>query len=302
MGNLVHNIAGKFMTDLNLALVDLEQSHSVYGKPEEFFFVVGAPRSGTTLLTQMLAYCYDMGYITNIAARFYMAPVIGCKVSEHILGDPHECIQFWSRYANTMNPGDIHEFCWFWRNLFLMDDPGAIPDGLSTVSFNATRRHLLSLSEHFRKPIVMKGVYPAYVRSQIDVMLHSNTVWVNIERDPLDCCCSIERAMHNKGVDWFGWYPPQRIYDRLKDLSLRERIAGQVAYFRSFYQEISDFTISYHDLTKSPLDTLSLVNVGEMLRSLPVTALYYSDYPEKERAEWEGIYDRAEADFSYAPT
>ena len=51
-------------------------------------FVVGLPRSGTTLLTQVLAYCLDAGYVNNFAARFWLAPVHGLRLSRLMRGTP----------------------------------------------------------------------------------------------------------------------------------------------------------------------------------------------------------------------
>jgi hypothetical protein len=39
------------------------------------FFIVGAPRSGTTLLLQTIINHYNLGYINNFIARFWEAPV-----------------------------------------------------------------------------------------------------------------------------------------------------------------------------------------------------------------------------------
>ncbi|HEY3862879.1 MAG TPA: sulfotransferase [Verrucomicrobiae bacterium] len=47
------------------------------GKPEPThapIFIVGAPRSGSTLLYQLLTNCYDFGYISNLHCTLYGAP------------------------------------------------------------------------------------------------------------------------------------------------------------------------------------------------------------------------------------
>ena len=50
-------------------------------------FVLGAPRSGTTLLTQWLAASGHFGVPSNLLARFYEAPYIGGLV-QRLLTDP----------------------------------------------------------------------------------------------------------------------------------------------------------------------------------------------------------------------
>jgi hypothetical protein len=53
-------------------------------------FVLGVPRSGTTLTSQLLAYCLDAGYVNNAAARFWLAPVHGIRLARLIAGDRGE--------------------------------------------------------------------------------------------------------------------------------------------------------------------------------------------------------------------
>jgi len=219
---------------------------------------------------------------------------VGCKLSDHILGpDPHQHITFWSRHANTSHPGDVHEFGWFWRYRLLLESAQDVPE-LGTVSmgnFFSLQRQLYSLSDHFGKPVVMKGIYPAYVREVIDKMLHDQAVWVNVERDPLDCCESIYKVCKVKGVEWFGWYPEKRIYDKIKGWSLRERIAAQVIYFQQFYRDLADVTIDYRDLVTDPSKALKPLGLGKFKRPLPTTALQYSDHAETEK-DWDEVYKR----------
>ena len=60
-----------FLEQLNQYLIsfDLYRQRG-YDIVQPFVFVVGAPRSGTTLLTQVIAHCFDAGYICNLTARF----------------------------------------------------------------------------------------------------------------------------------------------------------------------------------------------------------------------------------------
>src|SRR5688572_22353457 len=43
-------------------------------------FIIGAPRSGTTSVSQLLAYSGRFAYISNFLARFWLAPLIGAKI------------------------------------------------------------------------------------------------------------------------------------------------------------------------------------------------------------------------------
>ncbi|MCB0031474.1 MAG: sulfotransferase, partial [Anaerolineales bacterium] len=49
-------------------------------EPLQLLFVVGAPRSGTTLLYQLLATRFAVSYFNNFTARFTAAPLLGQKL------------------------------------------------------------------------------------------------------------------------------------------------------------------------------------------------------------------------------
>jgi len=78
----------EFLRRLNEDLAEREQAlYADVGVERPVVFVVGLPRSGTTLLSQLLAYCLDAGYVTNVAARFWLAPVHGIRLSRLLAGD-----------------------------------------------------------------------------------------------------------------------------------------------------------------------------------------------------------------------
>ena len=78
-----------------------------------FLFIFGVPRSGTTISAQILANCLDIGYINNLVARFYLAPLHGLALSNS-LGIQKQ-FSFRSEYAATEGLADLHEFGYFWR-------------------------------------------------------------------------------------------------------------------------------------------------------------------------------------------
>src|SRR5688572_20935868 len=79
-------------------------------------FIVGPPRSGSTLLYDALAESMQFSYFSNLTAEFYAVPVIGAYLSRalpdrrqsrsheisygHVPGlkSPSECGKFWYRW------------------------------------------------------------------------------------------------------------------------------------------------------------------------------------------------------------
>ena len=90
-----------FLSELNLRLAaahDLE----LIDQPERFptLHVVGPPRSGTTLLMQLLAAHLDVGYINNLIAAFWQAPLYGIRLAKQVCSELPET-RFVSRYGRT---------------------------------------------------------------------------------------------------------------------------------------------------------------------------------------------------------
>lgn len=80
--------------------------------PQPAAFIVGAPRSGTTILHQSLCYVSDVGYVDNLVARFFWYPELGLSVANE-LNYPRR----WrgrSSFGATQDLSEPHEFGRFW--------------------------------------------------------------------------------------------------------------------------------------------------------------------------------------------
>ena len=92
---------GKALRLLNRVLHRLE-TRPVSGDPRaEFIFLVGPPRSGTTLLFQLVCRHLEVGYFSNRHARYYG----GISYRERLLGHAAaEGIDYNSQYGLTTGP------------------------------------------------------------------------------------------------------------------------------------------------------------------------------------------------------
>lgn len=269
-----------FLDRFNRHLVDFECELWDEGEREikhPFYFIIGTPRSGTTLLTQLLARCFDFGYICNLAARFWMAPAVGIRFAQLMLGDKMMPTSQ-SDYGRTYNLGDANEFGKFWMHCFGMRDSADVSLGPPhACSMDVTLHGLENISSAFKAPVVMKGIYPAYYAKQIKEWMGDKCVFVMIDRDPVDCCISIQkgRLMRHSGYrQWLGWHLPIEVREGVYELPYPEQIAHQVAYFRDYYYSIADKVMTLYELIHFPANTLesitglSLVKAATQLSSL----------------------------------
>ncbi len=204
-----------------------------------FVFVLGLPRSGTTLTSQLLAYCLDAGYIDNVAARFWLAPVHGIRLARLIAGGERGETTFRSDHARTPGLADIHEFGYFWRHWLrkhTFDDVVKAREREDEIDWVGLRRTLANVQHELGKPLVAKNVLASYHLAKVRDVL-GPVVWVYVERDPLDVCISILEARRSYYSDprrWWSYVPPE--YPLLAGLDEWEQIAGQVHYLARFYE------------------------------------------------------------------
>jgi LPS sulfotransferase NodH len=257
----------EFLRRLNEDLAPRELGlYEDVGVERPVVFVVGLPRSGTTLLSQLLAYCLDAGYVNNVAARFWLAPVHGIRLARLIAGDEPPA-SFESDYARTKTLTGIHEFGYFWRHWLRKDtfeDVARSAEREDEIDWAGLRRTLANVQHELGKPLVAKNMLGAYHMPRLRREL-GPVVWVAIERDPLDVAVSIldaRRSYYDDPSAWWSYVPVE--YPALKDLDPWEQIAGQVHHLSRLYERAADelgpegfVRVSYEGLARDPSSVLA---------------------------------------------
>lgn len=305
-----------FLGSMNDTLLPLEQSFYTVEKPEHpFLFIFGLPRSGTTLLSQLIAHCLDVGYINNLSARFWRAPVTGIRFAQAVL-DTDTFKAFDSHFGATESLADIHEFGYFWREWLKKDSFEHIKNARDIepdIDWQGLRKTLANMQHQFGRPMIFKNIFGSYHISRINEEL-GQTLWIYIERDPLDTAVSILKAREKYFDDpdhWWSYVPPE--YDKIIDLDYHHQIAGQVHYLKSFYYREMEhldqkgkniLRITYSDLCEDPAEVL--MQVREKLSALydcevskvqdPPELFEYSTYDHRteEKKRFESILNEFE--------
>jgi len=240
---------------------DLEERHPT-------IFVFGLPRSGTTFMTQLIAHSFDIGFINNFMARFWLAPVTGIKLSQQIYGDK-DISTFDSNYATTSDILDIHEYGYFWRKWLFKNSITEILNSEMydvNIDWNQLKKVILNMHEAFGKGWICKNIFGAYHLERLSHLLEKS-LFIYIERDPVDNAISIMDARKKFYEDpglWWSTIPME--YMDLKDLEAEEQVAAQIHYLRKYYeQELSKLEPSryikmdYAKVTENPSGTIQQV-------------------------------------------
>jgi hypothetical protein len=192
-------------------------------------FILGAPRSGTTLLYQMLVHRFEFSYFPNIANYFYMCPIFATRIGLEIF--PPYVSSFKSNFGyeeGWMSPSEAGNI---WNRWF----PHEKREG-----YNYTAEGFLSEGERgeiksivanvcmiYRRPFLSKNV-------KIDVRLRAmkeifpNALFLHISRDFVDSAVSLLVKRRRDKREWISVMP--RDINNIKNKSDMEQVAAQI-YF-----------------------------------------------------------------------
>jgi hypothetical protein len=284
-----------FLSHLNEHLIQLENNLTKPNLDNKHptFFVIGAPRSGTTLLTQILASFIDTGYINNLVARFYKTPLVGLNLSKQSLGDPYS-FDYKSHYAKTSSINDIHEFGYFWRSLLQKKSIESIIHSQreKNIDWSDVKNKLLNIQDIFNKPLVFKNILGSYHIGDFIRILNKKVFFIYIERNPIDTGLSIieARKLYNKDLnDWWSYVPLE--YNSLKNKDHWFQIAGQVFFLQRFYNQMvkkypgNVIKISYEQVCNSPkiiIDRLNKICKDKLNYNLDMLSNNINTFPYKE--------------------
>lgn len=220
-----------FLARFNGALVPFEQgNYQDLSEDYPCVYIVGTPRSGTTLASQLLSFHLDVGYISNLVAAFWQAPVTGLRLAKKLLPTNAET-SYASTFGRTQGLHEPHEFGYFWSQMLGYSDmQQREPAFEDSIDWDNMRRVLINMTHAVAKPLVFKPFLLGYHITRT-VQVLPKSIFVRITRDPLDNALSIlkmRRKYAHSLNEWVSLKPKE--YAQLKDTSPFEQIAGQV-YF-----------------------------------------------------------------------
>ena len=232
--------------------------------------VVGNPRSGTTLLMQMLAASGQFAYPSNLLSRFYYAPALGAKI-ERLLTDPAYDYKgemgnisrdqnFSSALGKTSGALSPSEFFHFWRRFIPNYDPQHLDAAAEQqIDKAGMAAEVAAVEAVYRKPFAMKAMVLQYnIAALRDIF--DRVLIIYLKRHPFYVMQSIVQAreqFYGRRDTWWSVKPAE--YEQLKDLDPLQQIAGQVYYTTQSLEKgmaalepKCALTVDYDDLCRQP--------------------------------------------------
>ncbi len=148
-----------------------EQIISEFEEPAyPILFIVGPPRTGTTLMTQWLANLGHFCYPSNFLSRFFGVPAYAARIQQLMFNPTYAhkgefadllqaAVNFQSDIGKTSGAMAPHEFWYFWRRFFYFPDiPTDKATFLRTADFKRFKQELAAIQAVFGKPFFFKGL------------------------------------------------------------------------------------------------------------------------------------------------
>ena len=287
----------KYLNEIN-RLIDSVERPKIKKEIFPNIFIFGVPRSGTTLFSQALIYCLDVGYINNLIARFYKAPFLGAIISKDI--NIPKIISFESSLGRTPLISDPHEFGYFWTEIFGYKNSKDIKIDefdSSKLKLNKMKEEILALNWVFEKPCVFKNTLTGLFIKEISEKL-KKSIFIYVERNPFDNAVSLLKARYKMyGTPNIWWSLKPKEYEKIKDKSPEEQVVAQVFFLKKeFSNKIKDMKnvlqIKYEEFCKSPMESIEEVvdfvlkktgyriPITNKVREFKIKRYKRSDFPE----------------------
>lgn len=252
--------ARMYLVNRGLCPIDRFAQGFFQGRSRGLVFIVGAPRSGTTLLSQLMVSFLDVGYVSNKMARYWAAPIFASCL--HRPDGLRASDEAWrSQYGRTSGDDQPHEFSWFWHHHldFRLCDQ-LRKEELRAVDGASVSRALRGLSGSLGEPLLLKSI--RFVNFQIEwlseLMPEAKFVWIERARHELQRSI-LEARRANYGDERIWWSVRPEGYRQWLDKPPDEQVHWQVwsheEHFRRVFSRLpaeSSLRLQYEALVDDP--------------------------------------------------
>lgn len=227
-------------------------------------FIVGAPRTGSTLLYQVLTNYLDVSYIDNLIDLFYRNLYLGFWLSNRIYkNNCHKC--FKSIHGNTENCG-LHapnESGRFWYRWFPKNEHYLTENSISTNAKQEILFTIKAILNKYKRPFLFKNLNMGQ-RLQLVYNVFPNAKIIFIKRDPVYTSQSIIKIKAELAIPADKlWSVKPKNYSQLEKLELIDQVVCQVYYCeKQIYEDLqlfpphNIFVTNYQNICK---DTYKIV-------------------------------------------
>ena len=199
-------------------------------------FIVGLPRSGTTLAYELVAHAFDVAYFSKVYNYTFGLPNLTTRLATRFGRRPAP--KYESSYGSIQGAFAPAEHHHFWRSWFPEHarlghyvPKDAIPDS----GKRAMNKALASLGEIAGRPFVFKDVYLTLsVEAVLEKVRGSRLLVISRDTDAVAASVYRKRSQIGGTGDWWSIRPP--LSDTVATSSLPEQVAFQCVRSRQLLE------------------------------------------------------------------
>lgn len=194
-------------------------------------FLLGAPRSGSTLAFQVLTDALDFGYMSNRHCQWFGAPAL----AEHMFRPTAKRPQsdYRSSQGKTQGAYAPAECGQWWYRFFRRKPAYMTLDEVNPREMRRFRQSVLALTNAFGRPILFKNLY-ASLRIQAIAHYLPESLFIVIHRDEVDNGHSLLEARFKRFGSYDSWFSVEpREVERLKALPTYEQVIEQIRHIHA---------------------------------------------------------------------
>lgn len=234
-------------------------------------FIIGNPRSGSSLLYELLISVSNLNFFNNFISKFWKNPIFGIffwntfQQEKWIPGYKSEI----GKFNNRMNAPS--EFQYFWNELF-----GSYSNGTSVIEVNTSqkkkiRQKLSEIINFFDNNVIFKSQYWLSYQCEILQELFPHAKFITIKRNKFYTAQSIffARKKINKNINQWWSIRPKKFKEYLNK-KWYQQIVYQIQDVEDSITRAklkNNYTICYEDLCKNPI--IEIRNLCKFLKIKP---------------------------------
>ena len=238
-------------------------------------FIIGAPRTGSTVFYQAITNNSDVLYFDNLVCSFYKNILFGFWLSNKLFKQKAHG-SFDSEHGNTAKSG-LHapsECGSFWYRWLPKDRHFINYDDTANQHAKAIQREITAVSNYFNKPIVFKNLN-AGQRLRFLSKIFPDARFIFLRRDPVYTTQSILLAKRKIGLpDNHFWSVMPANVDDLREMEWPEQIVKQVFYLEhqiakdlQLFSKANIFEVDYLRISQESVNRL-ISKLGLKKRSI----------------------------------
>ena len=249
-------------------------------------FIIGPPRSGSTLLMQVLIDAFEFGYFSNMHCAIFGAP----SVAERFFysREKRKKSSFDSEYGVTDGRFAPSECGEYWYRFFPRKPMYAPMQAVTSKDMRRFRMSLTRFVEACGRPVLFKNLLVA-LRLEPVIKYVPEALYIVTRRDVVSNAVSLlaaRQSIYGSYDPWWSMEPPG--IDRLKSLPAAQQVVEQIREIQGLIE--SDFdraavdrkrilTVKYEDFCKDVNSTLQ--EVESLLQRNNTSASRLFDVPRE---------------------